>query len=140
MGLMHITVDRVLSLAPSKFPKAQILCFSSQTTLHAPDHSPSLSCFLSSKTQLSFPTISTTPTTKTKTKTSSSSGCPKKKKKWVFFTYDFITNDNNKEVYTLHNENDDDPDADFSQLLMGLCIGLPLRHISSFYFGARYGG
>ena len=79
-----------------------------------------------SKTQLSFPTISTTPTTKTKT--SSSSGW-QKKKKVGFFTYDFITNDNNKEVYTLHNENDDDPDADFSQLLMGLCIGLPSRQI-----------
>ena len=36
-----------------------------------------------SKTQLSFPTISTTPTTKNKT--SSSSGCPKKKKKVGFF-------------------------------------------------------
>ena len=49
----------------------------------------------------------------------------KKKKKGFFFTYDFITNDNSKEVYRLHNENDDDPDADFTQLLMGLCIGLP---------------
>ena len=34
-----------------------------------------------------------------------------------------------KKFYTLHNENDDDPDADFSQLLMGLCIGLPSRQI-----------
>ena len=126
MGLMDITVDRVLSLAPSKFPKAQILCFSSQTTLDAPDQSPSLSCFLSSKTQLSFPTISTTPTTKTKT--SSSSGWQKKKSGFFLLMISSqITT--TKKFYTLHNENDDDLDADFSQLLMGLCIGLPSRQI-----------
>ena len=78
-----------------------------------------------SKTQLSFPSVSTNPTTKAKP--SSSSGW--QKKKGFFFTYDFITNDNSKEIYRLHNENDDDPDADFTQLLMGLCIGLPSRQI-----------
>ena len=51
------------------------------------------------------------------------------KKKGIFFTYDFITNDNSKEIYRLHDENDDDPDADFTQLIMGLCIGLPSRQI-----------
>ena len=70
-----------------------------------------------SKTQLSFPPISTTPITKAKT--SSSSGWQKKKKKKDFFTYDFITNDNNKEVYALHNKNDDDPDADFHSTVNG---------------------
>ena len=167
VGLMHITVDRVLSLAPSKFPSPNsLLLFPEYTPCSSSPQSfvVLLSLFQNneerwkslpvvilthifvrlliksiiictsvsktwkskSKTQLSFPTISTTLTTKTKT--SSSSGW--QKKKWAFFfTYDFITNDNNKEVYRLHNENDDDPDADFGQLLMGLCIGLPSRHI-----------
>ena len=119
---MLITVDRVLSLAPSKFPSPNsLLLFPEYTPCSSSPQSfvVLLSLFQNneerwkslpvvilthifvrlliksiiictsvsktwkskSKTQLSFPTISTTPTTKTKT--SSSSGW--QKKKWVFF-------------------------------------------------------